>query len=70
MLSLEVYEKVVTWPEDFALLMIKHYQAFEVPVMVHMVCSNTGRDSKTYGVVAKYAAMAETQVHVCCHEQS
>jgi hypothetical protein len=69
MLILEVYKKYVTWPEEFALLMMKHYQDYEVPVMVHMVCRNSGREADTYSFVAKYAAKAETQVHLCCHDQ-
>jgi hypothetical protein len=68
MLTVEVKKTLVRWPTDFALLMIKHYQDFEVPVMVHMVCSTTGSDA-TYDSVARYAARAESRIHVCCHEQ-
>ena len=69
MLTLEIKKKYVDWPQDFALLMLKYYQDYKVPVMVHMVCGNTGRDAHVYDSVARYAARAETQIRICCHEQ-
>jgi hypothetical protein len=69
MLTLEIREQYVKWPEDFALLMIKHYEDYEVPVKVHMVCSPTGRDAKAFGLVSKYAAKPKTQLRICCHEE-
>ena len=68
MVALEVYRKTVRWPEGFALFMIKHYQDHQVPVMVHMVCSSSGRDGSAYDSLAPYAARAGSGVHFCCHE--
>ena len=68
MLNLEVYKKDVAWPEEFAYFMIKHYQDNEVPVLVHMVCSETGPEAKSYGFVSHYAARPETRLFICCHQ--
>jgi len=69
MLTIEIYERLVTWPEDFALIMIKHYENHGVPVIVHKDCINTGRGSKTFGFEDRYAAIAGVLVNICCHEQ-
>jgi hypothetical protein len=68
MLTLEIYGKLITWPEDFALLMIKHYENHGVPVIVHRDCINTGRNTKTNRFMAGNAATAEGQV-ICSHQQ-
>jgi hypothetical protein len=70
MLTLEIYGKLIKWPEDFARLMMKYYENHGVPFIVHRDCINTGKDSSTNGFVAKCAATAETQANICCHQQS
>jgi hypothetical protein len=55
MLTLEIYGKLITWPEDFALLMMKYYQKHGVSFIVHKDCINKGRDTTTEGCVAKCA---------------
>lgn len=69
MMTLEIYGKLITWPEDFAHLMMKHYENYGVPFIVHRDCIHTGRDSLTGGFVAKCAATTGTQVNGCCHQQ-
>jgi hypothetical protein len=69
MMTLEIYGKLITWPEDFALLMMKYYEDYGVPFIVHRDCIYTGSGSKTEGPVVKCAATAEAQVNICCHQQ-
>ena len=69
MLTLEIYGKLITWPEEFAHLMMKYYENHGVPFIVHRECINTGRDSLTNSLVDKSAATAEAQVNICCHQQ-
>jgi hypothetical protein len=69
MLTLEIYGKLITWPEDFALLMMKYYENYGVPFVVHRNCINTGSDSSTDGSVAKCAETSVAQVKTCCHQQ-
>ena len=45
MLTLEVYGQYITWPEDFALLMMKYYRKHGVPFMLHRNCVHTGLDT-------------------------
>jgi hypothetical protein len=69
MITLEIYGKLITWPEEFAHLMMKYYENHGVPFIVHRDCINTGRGSSTNGFVDKSAATAEAQVNICCHQQ-
>ena len=69
MMTLEIYGELITWPEDFALLMMKYYENCGVPFIVHRDCIHTGRDSSTNRSVTKSTANAETQFNDCCHQQ-
>ncbi len=44
MLTLEVYGEVITWPDDFALMMIKYYRDSGVPYKVCGHQDNDGRE--------------------------
>jgi hypothetical protein len=68
MLTLEIYERLVTWPEDFALMMMNNYQNHGVPFIVHSEYINPGRDSTTYGLVAKCVALADALVNIRCRQ--
>jgi hypothetical protein len=67
MVTLEIYGKFITWPEDFALFMMKHYQNRGVPIIVHRDDINTGHDSATCCFRAGYAAIADSQVNIFRH---
>ncbi len=47
MLTLEVYGQFVTWPEEFALLMMKYYRNRGIPFVVHRNCVHSGWDITT-----------------------
>lgn len=44
MLTLEVYGQFVTWPEEFAHLMMKYYRNRGIAFVVHKNCIHTGWD--------------------------
>jgi hypothetical protein len=71
MLTLEIYGKFITWPEAFALLMMKHYREHRVPFIVHRNCVHTGwntSEEKTF-INAKFEGAAEVQEDLCyCHQ--
>ena len=71
MLTLEIYGKFITWPEPFALLMMKHYREHGVPFIVHRNCVHTGwnnSEEKTF-MNAKFRGAAEVQEDLCyCHQ--
>jgi hypothetical protein len=58
MLTLEVHGQFITWPEEFALLMMKHYRKHGVTVILHRNCVHTGWDT-----TAKNNHTAERSVH-------
>lgn len=68
MMTLEIYGKLITWPEDFALLMMKYYKNCGVPFIVHRDCVHTGRDSSRNRSMARSAATAETLFGEFCHQ--
>jgi hypothetical protein len=68
MLTLEVYGKFISWPEEFALMMMRYYQNYGVPFIVHRDCINTGSNSPAAGSVPKCAAPSEAQDSICCHQ--
>ncbi len=42
MLTLEIHGKFITWPEEFAIMMIGHYRNHGVPFTVHRDCVHAG----------------------------
>ena len=44
MLTLKVNGEFITWPEKFALLMMKYYENNGVPYTVHKNCADAGSD--------------------------
>lgn len=47
MLTLEVHGQFVTWPEEFALLMMKYYRNQGVTFILHKNCIHAGWDTTT-----------------------
>ena len=45
MLTLEVHGQMITWPEDFALTMMRYYRNHGVPFKVHRNTGSIGRDA-------------------------
>lgn len=45
MLTLEVNGQFITWPEEFALLMMKYYQKHGVNFILHRHCAHAGWDT-------------------------
>jgi hypothetical protein len=45
MLTLEVHGQFITWPEEFALLMMKYYQKHGVTFIIHRHCDHAGWDT-------------------------
>ena len=45
MLTLEVNGRLVTWPEEFAAVMIRYYSQFGVPFKIHRNCIHSGSNS-------------------------
>lgn len=44
MLTLEIHGQLITWPEDFALTMMRYYRNHGVPFTVHRNSGNPGRE--------------------------
>ncbi len=42
MLTLEVHKQFITWPDEFALVMMRYYHHHGVPFKVHRKCVHTG----------------------------
>ncbi len=42
MLTLEVNGKFITWPVDFALMMMRYYKKHGKPFVIHRKCSHSG----------------------------
>jgi len=45
MLTIEVHGQFITWPEDFALFMMKYYRKHGVNIILHRNCVHTGLDT-------------------------
>jgi hypothetical protein len=45
MLSLEVNGQFITWPGEFAFLMMKYYRKHGVNFVLHRNCAHAGRDT-------------------------
>ena len=46
MLTIEVNGQFITWPDDFAVTMMRYYSKHDVPFLVHRKCLHTGRDGR------------------------
>jgi hypothetical protein len=42
MLTLEVNGQFITWPEEFAVMMMRHYKHYGVPFIIHRNCFHFG----------------------------
>jgi hypothetical protein len=71
MLTLEIHGKFITWPEDFAVLMMKYYRDNGISFIVHGNCSHT--EYKTTGsshFLSQLALSDEFQgLTFCCSSQ-
>jgi hypothetical protein len=45
MLTLEVNGHFITWPEDYAVMMMGYYKLYGVPFMVHRKCIHIGSNA-------------------------
>ena len=45
MLTLEVNGQFITWPEEFAVMMMAYYKKYGVPFMVHRNCLHFGSNN-------------------------
>ncbi len=45
MLTLEIYGRYVTWPEQFALFMMRYYRNRGIKFVVHRNCIHSGWDT-------------------------
>ncbi len=52
MLTLEVHGQYVTWPEQFALYMMRYYRNRGITFVVHRNCIHSGLDTTTRGIYA------------------
>jgi hypothetical protein len=42
MLTLEVHNQFITWPDEFAVVMMRYYHHHGIPFKVHRKCVHTG----------------------------
>ncbi len=69
MLTLEINGKFITWPEDFAIMMIGHYRNHGVPFTVHRNCVHAGWSSNAANaVMASLADKGDDRVISCRQE--
>jgi hypothetical protein len=69
MLTLEVNGQYISWPEEFAVLMMKHYQKHGVRFVIHRNCVHTGRNvTNENGFITKLSRTAESQEYFCCQQ--
>lgn len=67
MLTLEVNREFVTWPEEFAILMMRYYRSHGVAFVVHRNCIHAERESgEAQGSPAEAAAAADREYSTCC----
>ncbi|HEX9024243.1 MAG TPA: hypothetical protein VF799_10420 [Geobacteraceae bacterium] len=52
MLTLEVHGQYVTWPEQFALYMMRYYRNRGITFVVHRNCIHSGRDTTTERILS------------------
>ncbi len=65
MLTLEVYGKYITWPEDFAALMMAHYKSHGVSFTVHRNCVHSGWSTSDNALPAETARKSEYMAFAC-----
>jgi hypothetical protein len=72
MLTLEIHGKFITWPEDFAVLMMKYYHENGVPFIVHRNCKHAECKTGTASsFLARLVESADTKDFTfCCCPQS
>lgn len=67
MLTLEIHGKFITWPEEFAALMMKYYRDNGVPFIVHRNCAHTGwKTAEVNSFMTRLAETAEIQDFTFC----
>jgi hypothetical protein len=64
MLTLEVRNQLITWPNDFAVMMMRYYWNHGVPFVVHRNCIHAGQNTTVEDTSATTMAVpAEVR---CC----
>lgn len=58
MLTLEVHNQFITWPDEFAIVMMRYYHHHGVPFKVHRKCIHTGWYPKAVNVTPHGPAAA------------
>jgi len=68
MLTLEINGQFITWPEEFAVLMMKNYRDNGIKFVVHRNCEHTERKSAdTNSFLEKLVRSAEARdLNFCC----
>jgi len=67
MLTLEIYGEFITWPEEFAAMMMKYYRDNGIPFVVHRNCIHAGwKNSEVNSFMTKLLDSAEMQQFTFC----
>ena len=67
MLTLEIHGQFITWPEEFAALMMKYYQDNGIPFVVHRNCVHAGwKSAGVNSLVARLVESAEAREFTFC----
>jgi len=67
MLTLEINGQFITWPEDFAVLMMKYYRDNGVNFVVHRNCVHTGwKTTEAGSFMARLVASTEAKDFTFC----
>ncbi len=65
MLTLEVNGKYITWPEEFATLMMAHYKSHGVPFIIHRNCVHSGWSTSENALPAGTAGKSGSLAFAC-----
>lgn len=67
MITIEVHDQFVTWPEDFAETMMRYYQNHGVPFKIHRKCVHVGLSADSADRAPIKSIPAELQGHFCSY---
>lgn len=67
MLTLEIHGKFISWPEDFAVLMMKYYRDNGINFIVHRNCAHSSsKSAAANSFMSKLMESAEFQEYKFC----
>jgi hypothetical protein len=71
MLTLEIHGQYITWPDEFAVLMMKYYRDNGVSFIVHRNCVHCGcRSAGANSLMAELAESSDARKYnFCCCPQ-